>query len=199
MTQSYKILLKKCLAHKNDPRLPAILEKIALRSNSEIKSNHSIDFSKKSLDSKRKRPVIHDRVEESMEICVKEEPSEENCEVEVVTVKEEIIDEDDLPLTKAVALTKDNCQTHQPKVPKVFLDCRLPKVRVKLADSSILSKIKFKPLSILGKITLLKTKFQKTVYLGTSAPVVIRPQPTTEEIVVKEENVSDDDDFFVQN
>ena len=39
----------------------------------------------------------------------------------------------------------------------------------------------------------------KTVDLGTSGPVVIRPQPTSEEFVVKEENVSDDDDFFVQN
>ena len=98
-----------------------------------------------------------------MEICVKEEPFEENSEIEVVTVKEEIIDEDDLPLTKAVALTKDNCQTHQsknaPKMPKVFLDCRLPKVQVKLADSSILSKIKFKPLSILGNSFFL-TKFK---------------------------------------
>jgi len=160
VTRSYKTLLNKCLAHKNDPRLPGILKKIALRSNSEIKSNQTIDFSKKSLDSKRKKPVIHDRVEESMEICVKEEPTEENCEIEVVTVKEEIIDEDDLPLTKAVALTKDTCQTHQPvdspKVPKVFLDCRLPKVRVKLADSSILSKIKFKPLSILGTYSFKK-------------------------------------------
>jgi len=107
------------------------------------------------LDPEPQKSVPHNYAEESMEICVKEEPSEENYVTEIVTVKEEIMDEDDLPLTKAVVLAKDNCPSrlsiNQPKVPKVFLTSRLPKVQVKLADSSILRKIKFKPLSILGK------------------------------------------------
>ena len=147
-------------AHRDDPRLPEILEKVneqdlGMREGSEYNRHGVKDFLRRpvfkpTIASARKSPPTSS---ETMEISVKEEIHDEE---EEITFKEEFIDDDDIPLSRTLLEPPEIKQSPKviAKMPikgKPIMIKGQPKVKVKLAGATVLSKIKFNPLSILGK------------------------------------------------